>query len=224
MELADRRKTVAWALLLLGLPAAAGPAQSAAPVADAALVCREQTTRIERLERLPRQILSAIALAEAGRWDARRGETIAWPWTVYAERQGRFLASKAAAVAEVRSLLARGVRNIDVGCMQINLRHHPHTFADLDEAFDPAANVAYAGRFIKRLHRDARSWGRATALYHSRTRALGLPYRHKVQGLWREERREERFAALEERRLERRAQTEKRRAAAHLAALRPRSP
>lgn len=152
-------------------------------------ICREQTALVERQEKLPGQLLSAIALAESGRWREQRGETLAWPWTVYAQGRGRYFADKAHAIAAVRDLRAKGVRNIDVGCMQVNLMHHRDAFASLDAAFDPAANVAYAARFVRDLHREVRSWSRAIAFYHSRTREKYLPYRRKVHRLWYEERR-----------------------------------
>ena len=188
MRLADYSKTAAQVLLLLAATAMPAWAHSAEGPADLTAVCRENSARSERLEGLPGQILTAISLAESGRWNARRREIFAWPWTVYAEGRGRHFPSKAAAIAEVQRLRARGVQNIDVGCMQINLLHHADAFANLEEAFDPAANVAYAARFVKRLHRDTRSWSQATAFYHSRTRALGVAYRRKVFRLWREER------------------------------------
>ena len=40
----------------------------------------------------------------------------------------RFFSSKAAAITAVRKLQADGVRNIDVGCMQVNLKYHPKVF------------------------------------------------------------------------------------------------
>ncbi|MDZ7712446.1 MAG: hypothetical protein U5L06_04740 [Rhodovibrio sp.] len=65
-----------------------------------------------------------------------------------AEGRGRYLPSKAAAIAEVRDLQARGVSNIDVGCMQVNLHWHGDAFESLEQAFDPAYNVAYAAAFL----------------------------------------------------------------------------
>ena len=67
------------------------------------------------------------------------------------------------AVAAVRGLQARGVRSIDVGCMQVNLMHHPDAFPSLDVAFDPQANAAYAARFLKELYAQTGDWTRATA-------------------------------------------------------------
>lgn len=181
-------------VLVLASPAGA---ESGTPAEAAARVCLEHTDRFEKQQGLPPQILGAISLAESGRWNAEKRETIAWPWTIYAQGQGRFFPTKAAALGEVRRLIEGGARNIDVGCMQINLMHHGDAFGSLEEALEPASNVAYAARFIKRLHRDTRSWTQAIAFYHSRTQALNLPYRHKVYQFWGEMRRR----AAKERRL-----------------------
>ena len=92
---------------------------------------------VERREGIPRDLLSAIALTESGRHDVESGENFAWPWTVMAEGKGRYFATEAEARAEVEILLSQGVRNIDVGCMQINLHYHWNAFETLDHAFDP---------------------------------------------------------------------------------------
>ena len=57
---------------------------------------------------------------------------IAWPWTVNANGAGKFFDTKAEAVAEVEFLMTEGVRNIDVGCMQINLKAHANAFATIE--------------------------------------------------------------------------------------------
>jgi len=151
--------------------------------------CRRLTAKAEGQLRLPRHILGAIALAESGRWDAQKQEKTAWPWTVYAEGRGRYFESKAAALAVVRKLQARGVTNIDVGCMQINLYHHGKAFAALEDALDPVSNVDYAGNLLKSLQRQTRSWSMAIGYYHSRTARYNRPYRRKVRQLWDGERR-----------------------------------
>src|SRR3546814_8422385 len=97
-----------------------------------------------------------------------------------AEGEGRFLPSKAAAIATVRELQARGIRNIDVGCMQVNLHYHPEAFGSLETAFDPQANAAYAADFLATLRAAARSWTRAIGQYHSRQAIRGNGYRAKV--------------------------------------------
>ena len=104
-----------------------------------------------------------------------------------AEGQGFFYDTKAEAVAAVRGMQARGVRSIDVGCMQVNLMHHPDAFASLDVAFDPQANAAYAARFLKELYAQTGDWTKAAALYHSATPDLGADYQRKVLAVWPEE-------------------------------------
>jgi len=108
---------------------------------------------------------------------------------VNAEGQGFFYESKAEAVAAVRGMQARGMRSIDVGCMQISLTHHPDAFRDLAQAFDPAANADYGARFLSQLHDRTGSWPEAVAQYHSATRELGQDYQRKVYAALPEEQR-----------------------------------
>ena len=183
------------AMAMAGSSAFAG----AAPNGADSDVCARAATEAEAALGLPAQLLGAIALAETGRWDAARKASFAWPWTVTAGGKARYLPGKAEAIAEVAALRARGVSNIDVGCMQINLHYHADAFASLAEAFDPAANAAYAGGFLLRLQDRHRSWSRAIATYHSSTRAFALPYLKRVQRLWIAERRRVALAEREAR-------------------------
>ncbi|MGH6932886.1 MAG: transglycosylase SLT domain-containing protein [Dongiaceae bacterium] len=159
-------------------------------------MCAKATNLVEREQGVPRQLLRAISKIESGRFHPRKQVVMAWPWTVMAEGRGRILASKEAAIAEVEALQARGVSNIDVGCMQINLRYHPDAFRDLDEAFDPIANVAYSARFLKTLVAEHRSWSKAVAYYHSANPDHYRNYRAKVRMAWRSER-QKYLAAIE---------------------------
>lgn len=172
---------------ILVAPLVANPvtaAQNRQKPADPATICTGTIANVEGVVGLPRHILDAIALVESGRRIAGRREKIAWPWTIHAQGKGRYFPTKARAVAAVKRLRKRGVRNIDVGCMQINLQHHSAAFASLKDAFDPANNVIYATRFLIRLYAETGSWGKAVALYHSRTRKLYLPYRARVFRAW----------------------------------------
>lgn len=174
------RTTILCLGALLALLGAAKPALAL----DDALVCGQETARQEKLQAIPDRLLHAISLVESGRWDEEHRATLAWPWTVMAEGEGRFLPSKEAAVAEVRKLRARGVRNIDVGCMQVNLLAHPDAFATLDEAFEPRTNVAYAARFLNDLYASDGNWGQAGAHYHSQTPSEAMPYKAKLMSVW----------------------------------------
>ncbi len=173
------------------IPAHAAPAPTS---------CLAETARAETERRIPPQLLSAIALAESGRWDSARKEIIAWPWTIYAEGRAHYLPTKARAVAKVKHLRAHGVSNIDVGCMQVNLHYHPNAFATIEEAFDPTTNVAYAADLLLRLKNETRSWSRSIGYYHSRRIKHGGPYRRRVQRLWITERRRSALEGVAERR------------------------
>lgn len=174
-------------LCILAAPASA--AKFPANAAEFVATCRSATAETEKNLRLPKRLLNAISLTETGRWHEKKREIIAWPWTVYSEGRGRYLPSKAAAIKEVQKLKAKGVKNIDVGCMQVNLHWHPKAFSSLEQAFDPKINAAYAGDLLLRLRDESRSWNVAVAHYHSRTKKYNIPYRKKVYKLWQEERR-----------------------------------
>lgn len=164
-------------LLAILLAPLAALAESQAPTD----LCRMATRREEARNAMPDNLLTAISLVESGRWDETRRARVAWPWTVMAEGRGRYLPSKQAAIAEVRQLQARGVRNIDVGCMQVNLHWHGDAFGSLEEALDPVANAAYAARFLRELHAETGDWDVAAAWYHSRTPERADYYSGKVQ-------------------------------------------
>jgi len=168
--------------------AAETPEKASVPAANPWQICADFAARAETEQDLPPHLLAAISKVESGRWDSSRGALSAWPWTVTAGSDGGFFPTKAAAIAEVHALRAQGRRNIDVGCMQINLKHHPEAFTDLEDAFDPAQNVGYAADLLLRLRQEARSWTKAIAFYHSRTPKFNGPYRLKVFRAWREER------------------------------------
>ena len=151
---------------------------------DDARVCGLETQREERAMSIPDRLLHAVSLVESGRWDHDRKASFAWPWTVTAEGEGHFLPSKQAAIAEVSRLKAKGISNIDVGCMQVNLQAHPDAFANLDQAFDPATNVAYGARFLAELHASTANWETAGAYYHSQTPSLAAAYKAKLIAAW----------------------------------------
>ena len=80
----------------------------------------------------------------------------------------------------------RDVRSVDVGCMQVNLYFHPTAFPDLDAAFDPAANAAFAARFLRSLFKDTGSWMHAVARYHSSIYRNNRQYMIRVMKTWRQ--------------------------------------
>lgn len=166
------------ALLLLGAAARANTLPG--PPASPGSLCRAAVAAAERDAALPERLLGAIATVESGRRDPGSGRVQPWPWTINAEGIGHFYDSKAEAVAAARAMQARGVRSMDVGCLQVNLMYHADAFASLEQAFDPGANAAYAARFLRQLREATGNWTRATGGYHSMTPELGEDYQRKV--------------------------------------------
>jgi hypothetical protein len=171
---------------LVSLIAAPAATRANAPIAalpaggEPGQICRAAVAAAEREAGLPPRLLAAMARVESGRRDPDTGRFHPWPWTINAEGRGSFFPTKAAAVAAARSLQAQGVRSFDVGCMQINMRHHPNAFADLEEAFDPAANARYAARFLMSLQATRGDWMRSASHYNSQTPELAEAYRARV--------------------------------------------
>ncbi len=170
-------------VLVLAAPAAAQPQ----PTADPGLACRGAISTAEREAGIPAGLLQAIGRVESGRRDPVTGRFAPWPWTINAEGRGMYFPTREAAIAEVRQLQARGVRIIDVGCMQVNLHHHPNAFPSLEQAFDPLTNARYAARFLTELNSTRNDWARSAGHYHSQTPERAEPYRARVLAAWAQE-------------------------------------
>ena len=157
---------------------------SANAPSNPATVCDQAIAAAERGARLPAQLLGTIGVIESGRRDPKTGRVRPWPWTINAENVGSFYDTKEQAIAAVQALQARGVKSIDVGCMQVNLMHHADAFVSLEEAFNPRANVTYAARFLNQLFAQLAAWPKAAAAYHSQTPGIGADYERRVMAIW----------------------------------------
>jgi hypothetical protein len=149
-------------------------------------LCRAAISVAEREFNIPQHLLAAIGRVESGTRGAN-GRPDPYPWTINAEGKGAMFPTKAAVIAHVQNLQAGGMRSIDVGCMQINLRHHPTAFATLEDGFDPLTNVRYAAKFLTDLYASRQDWSRAAAAYHSQNPEFAEPYMARVQAAWRAE-------------------------------------
>jgi hypothetical protein len=159
-----------------------------APGLTPGMQCRQAVRNAGRAAGIPDHLMSAIARVESGRPDMR-GQVDPWPWSINVEGVDHIYATKAEAIAAVQGVQARGIRSIDVGCMQVNLLYHPTAFPSLDQAFDPVANATYAAGFLRLLYAQTGAWQAATAAYHSATPDVGAAYQKKVQAVFAEEQR-----------------------------------
>jgi Transglycosylase SLT domain len=148
-------------------------------------ICRPALAAAEARYGIPAGLLQAIGVVESGRRDQTTGTRQPWPWTINAEGVPHVFDTKEQAVAWVRQAQEGGMRSIDVGCSQVNLKHHPDAFVSLEQAFDPAVNADYAARFLKQLHDTSAggNWMTAAGYYHSQTPDLAEGYRQMVQAV-----------------------------------------
>jgi len=171
------------ALLSLLWLVAAAPVTAPAPdwMTSQSALCRTAIAAAEAKYQLPPGLLTSIAKVESGRPIASLQQVQPWPWTIDADGQALFLDSRPAAVAWAQQGLRRGVRFMDVGCMQVDWQLHPEAFKSLDQAFDPIANADYAARYLRSLFAEAHGdWDVAVGWYHSHTVDLAAEYRYRV--------------------------------------------
>lgn len=140
-----------------------------------AKACLDEAARLERLYKMPKDLMGAIALTESGR-QSKEGPKIAWPWTINVEGKGYRFATKQQAISAVRKHQQAGKTSIDVGCFQVNLKWHPDAFPNLGTAFDPRKSGIYAASFLRSLRKELGGWDRAMRAWHSRERDKGKRY------------------------------------------------
>ena len=110
---------------------------------------------------VPLGVLYAVGLTESGRKDSLQ------PLAMNIAGQAYFATSLDDAIRRFDAAEAAGTKLIDIGCMQINYYFHGSEFPSLRRMFDPHANVDYAARFLKKLHRQEGNWTLAVARYHA---------------------------------------------------------
>ena len=147
---------------------------------DDAELCELAVHRMEEKYDIKENLLYTISSVETGRWDYEREKFISWPWSINVNGKGYRFNSKEEAIAEVKRLQAKGIKSIDVGCMQISLKYHKNAFKNIEEAFDPDTNVEYSAQFLKNLYDKRGSWQSAAMAYHSKVPSRGLRYKNKL--------------------------------------------
>ncbi len=141
--------------------------------------CSNYFAHFEQKHNIPEYLLRSISTIESGRWHNKTGLYLSWPWAVNQGGKAYYFETKKQAIAGVKKMLEQGLTNIDIGCMQINLHHHPLAFRNLNQAFEPKDNIEYASQFLKSHYTQLGSWRKAVAAYHSQN-PIGQQYADKV--------------------------------------------
>ncbi len=162
------------------LPPAVSPAGRRLWMARQSALCLVAIAEASARHRLPPGLLAAVSRVETGRPLPVTGDRQPWPWSVNSDGESLFFDTRAMAARETAKRLSQGARYVDIGCMQVDLQMHPHAFATLADAFNPALNAEYGASLLAALHASGNSWPLAAGLYHSATPGLLQPYQASV--------------------------------------------
>lgn len=165
-----------WLLCVLTMLAFYNHADAKAVVQDNTNLCASAIMQAKTDS--PKDILMGVALTETGR--KKNGQFQPWPWSINAEGKGWWFETMGEAIEQVKALQASGIKSIDVGCMQINLRWHKDAFTSLEEAFNPFKNVQYAADNMAKNYSETKNWLLAAGRHHSFREDHAKKYREKV--------------------------------------------
>lgn len=121
--------------------------------------------------------LYAIALQESRR-HFPDGQVRPWPWTLHSPSVGSmYFDTCEQAAAKLTELIAQGIRNIDVGLMQISWHWNGHRVSDPVDLLNPTENIDVAAEILREnLDQFGGDVRIAIARYHSAKIENGIPY------------------------------------------------
>ena len=142
-------------------------------------LCDQSIEQVASNSVVPRDVIFKVARVESGR--RIDGRHVSWPWSLNNGGKGYFLKDRATALSTLAQLQAQGKTNVDVGCMQLNIRWHADFFHSLEQMINPLDNVRYAVRYLEQLYRETGSWEKAVKFYHSRNAEFNTVYYAKYK-------------------------------------------
>ena len=145
--------------------------------------CEKVIETIEDLTDIPKNLLLSIGKSESGRI-LKNNKHVIWPWTVNHAGKSLFFDTKKQMQKYVLKHVELNDYNIDVGCMQINLKWHKNNFKKISDMFAIEPNVSYAASFLLQLKNKHGSWDKAIKHYHSSDPNKNKPYLIKVNQFW----------------------------------------
>ena len=149
---------------------------------DKLKLCENTIESVELQTDIPKGLLLGIGKAEASR--KINNKYIIWPWTINHAGKSLFFDNKEQMKNYVFKNLKRKDFNIDVGCMQINIKWHKNNFKKISDMFEVNPNISYAASFLKQLKNKHGSWDKAIKHYHSSDPKKNNPYLIKVKSFW----------------------------------------
>ncbi len=146
--------------------------------------CLKAINFYEHHYKLPVNLLHALTVVESGKWHEGYNMRLPWPWALNVEGKPYFFDNKEQAELFLAKNIDQGITSIDIGCGQINWKHHGHYFKKPEYLLNPTYNIAYSAYFLAKNYSETQDWFKAIANYHSRTPSLGNQYLQKVKAVW----------------------------------------
>lgn len=126
---------------------------------------------------IPPDVFFCIGQTESGR--AFNGVRKPWPWTLNIAGRGAFFNSRLEAETALNQAIVQGIRNIDIGLMQINYRVHSARVNQAADLLDPYTNMAVSADILNEYRGNQDLW-HAVGRYHSATPGLKQAYQGRV--------------------------------------------
>ncbi len=145
-------------------------------------LCENTIESVEIQTEIPKGLLLGIGKAEAIR--KTKNKFVIWPWTINHAGKSMFFDTKKQMRNYVFKNLKRNDLNMDVGCMQINIKWHKNNFKKISDMFEVNPNISYAASFLQQLKNKHGSWDNAIKHYHSSDPKKNKPYLIKVKSFW----------------------------------------
>lgn len=136
--------------------------------------------KVSKKYRIPPGLLYSIAMVESQTTIAD-GKVRPWPWTLNTSGKPHRFSSHAETVAAIKDLKEKGVRNIDVGIMQVNMIYHGHRFDSYSDHVNPYTNINVAATILVAEKKECDDWWCAVGRYHSRKQVNADRYIRKVR-------------------------------------------
>lgn len=134
--------------------------------------CRDLILEAEKRNNIPTGLLLAVAMTESG----MKGQPN--PLALNIAGRSYFGDSIENVARIVQSNLNRGIKSIDVGCMQINLKYHGNRFPSFHSLLNNDTNVAYGAWYLSSNASKRGSWFEGVMDYHNKT----MPARRRWYG------------------------------------------
>ena len=145
-------------------------------------LCENTIESVEIQTEIPKGLLLGIGKAEAIR--KIKNKFVIWPWTINHAGKSMFFDTKKQMSNYIFKNLKRNDLNMDVGCMQINIKWHKNNFKKISDMFEVNPNISYAASFLQQLKNKHGSWDNAIKHYHSSDPKKNKPYLIKVKSFW----------------------------------------